>query len=432
MLGKSGAHTQFGPSTDRGARGAPVTAGRDEFDLIEALRARFDAVGGPLGPGDLGIGDDAAAVTLPGSGRVVLATDLVVEGVHVDLRISTPEDVGWKALMVAVSDIGAMGCAPSHALVSVAAPAGFPVERLGDGVAQAAAAAGCRVIGGDLSTSSLLVVSVTAVGPADDADTALLTRGGARPGDHLLVTGPLGASAAGLRMLDDKGSAPVPEASASAHRRPVARIREGVAARSAGAAACIDVSDGLVADVSHLAEASQVGLDLVVGAGLVAAGATRDEALGGGEDYELVIATPDPEALFAAFARAGLRVPLAIGTCVERSGGQRLDGGDLPSGGGAMGSEAARPEQGAAGAARSQGSVPSMTIETAETVRRRAAGWRPVSGGAQPGKERIGRLVTLPDRMQDVQTLRRLGEPSTTARTFWTFGSQRRLVRRWE
>ena len=104
-------------------------------------------------------------------------------------------------------------------------------------------------------------------------------------------------------------------------------------ARAAGATACIDVSDGLVADVSHLAEASHVGLDLVVGAGLVAGGATRDEALGGGEDYELVIATPEPDALLAAFERQELRAPLAIGTCVEWSDGRRLDGGDLPSGG---------------------------------------------------------------------------------------------------
>jgi thiamine-monophosphate kinase len=333
MLGKSGAHTQFGPSTHRGVRGAHVTAGRDEFGIIEALRTRFEASGRPLRAGDLGIGDDAAAVTLPGTGRVVMATDLVVEGVHVDLSVSTPEDIGWKALMVAVSDIGAMGCAPSHTLVSVAAPAGFPVERLGDGVAQAADVAGCRVVGGDLSASSLLVVSVTAVGPADDGAVGLLTRGGARPGDQLLVTGPLGASAAGLRLLDAPEASAVPEAVASAHRRPVARIREGVVARAAGATACIDVSDGLVADVVHLAEASNVGLDLAVGVGLVADGATRDEALGGGEDYELVIATPHPDALLAAFEREGLRAPLAIGTCVERSEGRLLDGGLLPPGG---------------------------------------------------------------------------------------------------
>ncbi|HEY4928395.1 MAG TPA: thiamine-phosphate kinase [Acidimicrobiales bacterium] len=310
-----------------------MTSGNDEFGLIEALRARFEATGGLLGLGDLGIGDDAAAVTLPGPGRVVLATDLVVEGVHVDLAVSTPEDIGWKALMVTVSDVGAMGCVPSHALLSVAAPAGFAIERLGDGVAEAAAAVGCTVVGGDLSTSALMVVSVTAVGSADDAEVALLTRGGALPGDRLFVTGPLGASAAGLRLLRARGTADVPETLASAHRRPVARISEGVVARAAGAAACIDVSDGLVADISHLADASGVGLDLEVGDVVVADGATRDEALGGGEDYELVVATSDPDGLFTAFERAGLRRPLAIGSCVDVSEGRSLDGGPLPSGG---------------------------------------------------------------------------------------------------
>jgi len=106
-----------------------------------------------------------------------------------------------------------------------------------------------------------------------------------------------------------------------------------VTARASGASACIDVSDGLLADVTHLADASGVGLDLVLGDPVVAVGATRDEALGGGEDYELIVATPDPDGLLAAFRREGLRVPLAIGSCVEVSKGRQVDGGPLPSGG---------------------------------------------------------------------------------------------------
>ena len=117
---------------------------------------------------------------------------------------------------------------------------------------------------------------------------------------------------------------------ATAHRRPVARIREGMVARVAGVTACIDVSDGLVADVSHVADASAVGLDLVVGAPVVAEGATRYEAVGGGEDYELVVATSDPDALVAAFEEAGLRLPLAIGRCTDAGAGRWLDGGPLP------------------------------------------------------------------------------------------------------
>lgn len=306
----------------------------DEFALVEYLRERF--AGPPaLAPGDLGIGDDAAAVTPAHPGPVLLATDLVVEGVHVDRAVSSPEDIGWKALMVAVSDLAAMGADAAHALLSVAAPPGFPVARLADGVAEAAAASGCTVVGGDLSGSPVLVVSVTAVGSAS-GDAPLLRRDGARPGDVLVVTGPLGRSAAGMRLLGGPstpgtgGEDPVPPELATAHRRPVARLAEGRAARRVGATAAIDVSDGLVADVVHVAEASDVGLELTVGEDAVAAGATRDEALGGGEDYELVLATGDPDALAAAFAAAGLRPPIRIGTCTDHPGAFTLDGGPLP------------------------------------------------------------------------------------------------------
>ena len=322
---------------DRPNSGVPAPPPEDdEFDLIAALRARFEREGGAVAPGDLGIGDDAAVVTLPGGDRVVLATDLVVAGVHVDPGVSSPEDVGWKALMVAVSDLGAMGTGASYALLSVVAPRGYPVRRLGDGVAGAAAAVGCRVVGGDLSAGDLLVVSVTAVGPVPDDGTPLLTRSGAAAGDHLLVTGPLGASAAGLRLLTGPGGPDglqVPAALAGAHRRPVARLTEGAVARRAGASAAVDVSDGLVADVVHLAQASGVGLALAVDPGVVADGATRDDALGGGEDYELVVATPDPDRLRGAFDRHGLRVPLEVGTCTGVPGEFTLDGGPLPTGG---------------------------------------------------------------------------------------------------
>ena len=304
----------------------------DEFAVIAALRDRFETTGNPLAPGDLGIGDDAAAVTLVDPGRVVLATDLIVEGVHVDLEISTPEDVGWKALMVTVSDLAAMGARASYVLLSVAAPPGFPIGRLGDGVAEAAAAAGCTVVGGDLSGGPVLVVSVTAVGSVPDDGAPMLKRSGARPGDRLFVTGPLGASAAGLRLSRAPGGVSgVSGASLvlGAHKRPMARLAEGSVARSAGVSAAIDVSDGLVADLIHVAEASAVGFALAVGDGAIADGATRDEALHGGEDYELILATSDPVGLLAAYRAAGLRVPLDIGCCTHEVGIWTADGEPL-------------------------------------------------------------------------------------------------------
>ena len=314
--------------------------GTDEFALIERLADAFAAAGHPAAPGDLGIGDDAALIALP-PGPAVLATDLVVGGVHVDPDVSSPADIGWKALMVAVSDLAAMGAEARAALLSVAAPAGFPVEHLAEGVAEAATATGCAVVGGDLSAASVLVVSVAVVGwvPEDGAGPAL-RRDGARPGDALVVTGPLGRSAAGLRVA----RAAAPEAAGpgagtpvadllAAHRRPVARLAEGRVARRAGARAAIDLSDGLAGDAVHLAEASGVGLELVIPEGLVAAGATREEALGGGEDYELLVATPDPGGLAAAFGAAGLRPPLVVGRCTGTAGAYRLDGGPLPAAG---------------------------------------------------------------------------------------------------
>lgn len=317
----------------------------DEFSVIARLQSRFEALGGgPSAPGDLWIGDDAAALSfprsgpVPGSGPVLATTDLVVEGVHVDLGISGPEDVGWKALMVTVSDLAAMGAVADYVLLSVAAPHGFGLDALGAGVAEAAEAAGCSVVGGDLSGSQLLVVSVTALGSLPGgAPPGALRRDGARAGDKLFVTGPLGAASAGLRLLrerEDAGSADqamVPPELARAHRRPVARLAEGQAARRAGASAAIDVSDGLLADLVRLARASGVGLDLVEPP--VATGATRDDALSGGEDYELVLATPDSGGLLDAFAGAGFSTPLPVGRCTDRDGEWVLGDRPLPAGG---------------------------------------------------------------------------------------------------
>ncbi len=320
-----------GPNS--GEPGRPDGAWGDEFAVIARLAVRFGAAGRPLDPGEVGIGDDAAVLRPPAEGPLLAATDLVVEGVHVDPRVSSPADVGFKALMVAASDLAAMGARADHALLSVAAPAGYPLDGLAAGVAEASAATGCTVVGGDLSASPVLVVSVTVLGSLPGGPTPpVLTRSGARPGDHLFVTGALGASAAGLRLLRAAGEGdPVPSGPAAAHRRPVARLAEGTTARLAGASAAIDVSDGLVADVVRLAEASGVGLDLDEPP--AADGATPAEARGGGEEYELVVATPDPQRLAGAFARAGLRPPLPIGRCTGRAGEYSLAGGALPAGG---------------------------------------------------------------------------------------------------
>ena len=316
--------------------------GTDEFAAIDLLRSRFESAARsvhPEGelppPGETWIGDDAAVLGLGSPDRVVWATDLVVEGVHVDLGLSGLDDVGYKALMVTVSDLAAMGAWPRFALVSIAAPEGTDLDLLGAGVAGAAADSGCVVVGGDLSGSPALVVSTSVVGTLRAGpDRPPLLRSGARPGHRLFVTGPLGGSAAGLRHLRAGDLHPTDAGAAAlvrAHRRPQARLGEGEAARLSGASAAIDISDGLVSDLRHLGRASRVGVAL---ADLpVADGATEEEALGGGEEYELLVATADPDALIRAFGDAGLRPPVAVGWCTDREGEYTLASDPLPEGG---------------------------------------------------------------------------------------------------
>ena len=294
-----------------------------------------------------GLRDDAAVVGFPGGGPLVASVDSVVEGVHVDLSISSPADAGWKALMSALSDLAAVGAAPVGALVALCVPGGSGQGDLAlavmAGVAEASAAGGCPVVGGDVSEAGELAVAVTVLGTTATGGRPPVGRAGARPGDIVLVTGPCGASAAGLRVLrarEGLAEGAAKEAAkgaakgeagrlAEAHRRPVARLREGELAREGGAHAMIDVSDGLALDLHRLADASGMGfrLDTVP----VADGATEDEALGGGEDYELLIAIgpDDADALGDRCVAEGLRRPIESGTVVEDASVRTLNGRPL-------------------------------------------------------------------------------------------------------
>jgi thiamine-monophosphate kinase len=302
-----------------------------EFGIIERLRSRL------AGPVDqTWVGDDVAVVPGP-TGSLLLAADATVAGVHADLSLVGVDDMGWKSLVANLSDIAAVGGRPSYALVTLAGPLGaIDVDLLYDGIIAASEAYGCPVVGGDLSDAPTLVVAVTVAGDGGGDDPPPVLRSGARPGDALWVTGPLGSSAAGLALLRADRAGEAPDL-ALAHRRPRPRLAEGAAARVAGATAMIDVSDGLAADVTHLAESSRVGvvLDRVP----VAIGVSRvsdtpeDLALGGGEDYELVFAAPDAAPVEDVFAAAGLAVPLRLGRCTADAGERRLGDGVLPAGG---------------------------------------------------------------------------------------------------
>ena len=309
------------------ARNLPGTT-ISEFALIERLRHRL---AGPAG--QTWVGDDVAIVPAP-AGPLLLAADAVVAGVHADLDLVGLDDMGWKAVVANISDIAAVGGRPCYAVVTVAGPLGqIDFDLLYDGLIAGSEAYECPIVGGDLSSSVTLVVSVAIVGDGGTAPPPPVLRSGASPGDTLFVTGPLGSSAAGLELLRTRRVSEAPDL-ALAHRRPRARLDEGTAARVAGATAMIDVSDGLAADLRHLADASAVGVVLDRVPVAIGVGRISDDpeslALGGGEDYELLFAAPDPARVETVFAELGLGKPIPIGRCTADPAERRLRDTDLP------------------------------------------------------------------------------------------------------
>ena len=267
-----------------------------EFAALGRLLRRLD----PLAAGEVGAGDDAAVL----AGGIVVAVDPVVEGTHFLRSLTTLADAGWKALARNVSDVAAMGAEPWCCVASVVGAGEDDLTNLYDGLLAAAAHWRCPVVGGDLASGPGLVLTVTALGRLP-AGAAPLLRSGARPGDSVYVSGPLGWGAAGLRAL--RAGTGTFSPAAAWYARPAPSVAVGLAARAAGATAAIDISDGLVQDLDHLAVASGVGfrLDDVP----VAEGATLDDALHGGDEYRLAFCCPGPPA--GANDVPGIR----IGTC---------------------------------------------------------------------------------------------------------------------
>jgi thiamine-monophosphate kinase len=281
-----------------------------EFDLIDRLVRKL----GPTAPpSPKGPGDDAAVV--PTGPRTLVTTDTLEEDVHFRRSWSDPEDVGIKALEVNFSDIAAMGGRPTAAVISLALPPELPVgalDSLYGGIAFAARRAGVSVAGGNVARSATgrIAIHVTVLGRPLGRRPVL--RSGARPGDLLVVSGHPGLAALGREWLEETSTgeslwtarvdpsrrpvppAPVLQRAISRFVRPRARLELGEWAATHGAAAMIDVSDGLAGDVRHLAEASGVGVRLDQEQIQSAAGVRRalDLALYGGEDYELLFAIP--------------------------------------------------------------------------------------------------------------------------------------------
>jgi len=249
-----------------------------------------------------------------------VSTDVAVLGVHLDESLFPLEDLGFKAVASAVSDLAAMGGRPRGAVIAVSSPVGTDLEELHRGIADAAAMTSCPIVGGDLTNARDVSVAVTVFGECPGRGAVL--RSGAHAGDEILVTGPLGRSAAGLRRR--RAGASLNDELVIAHRRPWPRLSEGIAARGAGVSAMMDLSDGIGLDLHRLADASKVGFEL--DSIPVAHGATLDEAISGGEDYELLIVTNDPDRLRMVFLDRGLRSPITVGHVVADASVRTYEG----------------------------------------------------------------------------------------------------------
>jgi thiamine-monophosphate kinase len=272
----------------------------------------------------VGVGDDAAVLAVP-DGRVVASTDLLVEGRHFRRDWSGPQDIGAKAAAQNLADIAAMGAMPTALLFGLAIPGDTTVAWVLDvtrGMAAECGRAGAAIAGGDITSADAVMFGITALGHL--AGRQPVTRAGARAGDVLAISSPVGRSAAGLALLQARGGG-IADGTASraaleaAHRRPQPDYDEGPRAAAAGATAMIDVSDGLVADLGHIAAASGVALhvlterlpgvsDLTAAAAVLGAD-SRDWALAGGEDHALAATFPSAQDVPATWTVIGRAVP---------------------------------------------------------------------------------------------------------------------------
>ena len=263
-----------------------------EFDFIESIRDMFAAL--PKN-GFEGIGDDCAVLPI-GDEALVFTSDMLNEGVHFLTDRSTAFQIGYKSLMVNISDVAAMGAKPVATLLSLA----LPKERFGDwslefmrGYHEASKQFDVKLVGGDTTASeSGVCISVTAIGRAPLAN--IKRRSGAKDGDIIMVTGKLGASAVGLR---DVLAGDLDTCNARIHLMPEAQVREGewLGAQSAVHAMC-DVSDGIASDLKHILNESKMSAVVVTPNLPYAKDATFDDALCGGEDYKLLLTVDKDEA----------------------------------------------------------------------------------------------------------------------------------------
>jgi thiamine-monophosphate kinase len=291
-------------------------ASTGEFGLIQRVTSRLSAAPTTL----LGPGDDAALVAVS-DGRVVACSDVLVEGRHFRCDWASATDIGHRAAAANLADITAMGAVPTALLVALCFPPDLDprwVEQLTDGLAAETEALGAAVVGGDLSASPVITIAVTALGDLKRRPPIL--RSGARDGDMVAMAGRVGHAAAGYTVLSRGFRSP--KALVEAYRRPAVPYWAGPAAAALGATAMIDVSDGLLADVGHIAESSNVGIDIWRDVFEITQPMRDASSALGVDPYTWVLTGGDDHAMVATFP-AGTPLPedwLVIGRVTDGPG----------------------------------------------------------------------------------------------------------------
>ncbi|MDO5736527.1 MAG: thiamine-phosphate kinase [Propionibacteriaceae bacterium] len=286
-----------------------------EFDLIRRITADLHQSPSTV----LGPGDDAAV--LRPNGDVVVSTDLLVEGVHFRRTWSPAFQVGRKSIAVNVSDVEAMGAVPISVVVALAVPADLDPAwhaQFSDGVRDECARSGVSLVGGDLSSSEHITICVTAIGEMQGRSP--VTRAGARPGDVVAVCGRLGWSSAGLTVLQRGFGSP--KELVTEHQCPTVPYGQGRVAADGGATSMMDVSDGLLADLGHIAMASGVAIDVRTEDFEVGDAVARVCAATGKSPWGFVLAGGEDHALVATFP-AGTTLPelwRPVGSVAEGDG----------------------------------------------------------------------------------------------------------------
>ncbi|MDD5082679.1 MAG: thiamine-phosphate kinase [Dehalococcoidales bacterium] len=274
-----------------------------EFGLIDLLAKTVDEAKDNENPAwrqlIIGIGDDAAAWQRDSSVELA-TTDSFIQDIHFTLGIVAWEELGWKAMAANLSDIAAMGGVPEYALISLAMPGHTEAEDIAGlyrGMLELMRPFGVAIAGGNISSAPMLMINITVIGRATGPNSRLLTRSAARPGDKIAVTGFLGGAAAGMEMF--KRNLPFDPIVTSSLRKatfhPCPRVTEGQMLVKHGVTAAIDISDGLIADLGHICEASRVGSRIAIDSIPILpevrtsfGDRALELALSGGEDYELL------------------------------------------------------------------------------------------------------------------------------------------------